>query len=487
MSLTQTLFGRRKSMSAILNEARAIDGDSAAPTLKRTLGPWSLTAIGVAGVIGTGIFVLLGHASAQSAGPAIVLSFVLAGIISTFAAFCYAELASMVPIAGSAYTYVYATLGEIFAWIVGWALVLEYAFGAATVGAGWSGYLADFFKALGHPLSAAWTTPTSEGGIVNLPAIGILILLTLLLIRGTKEGAIVNNILVALKVLVVIFFIIVGAQHVNPANWHPFNPHGFGGISEGAALIFFAYIGFDMLTTAAEESANPGRDLPFAILMTLGVCTVLYILVGTVLTGMVPYTTLNVPAPVSSAMIATGMRWGALVVTVGTLFGLTTVLFVQLFGQARIAFSMGRDGLLPPFLQTVHAKRHTPWIAQLIIGAVVIALSATLKLDALADLVNMGTLFAFVLVAIGVWLIRVREPHLERKFRTPVLPLMSLGTIIGSCYLIITLPQLTKIVFFSWMAVGLIVYFAYSRRNSKWKESALSGNRLAEALAESAS
>jgi APA family basic amino acid/polyamine antiporter len=458
MLLTQTLFGRRKHLSAT------------EPRLKRTLGPFSLTAIGVAGVIGTGIFVLLGHAAAQSAGPAIIISFVLAGVISTFAAFCYAEFASMVPIAGSAYTYAYATLGELFAWIVGWALVLEYAFGAATVGAGWSGYLADLFRALGHPLSRAWTTPTMDGGVANLPAIGILVLLTFLLIRGTKESAAINNVLVALKVLVVIFFIAVGAQHVNTANWHPFSPNGFGGISAGAALIFFAYIGFDMLTTAAEESANPAKDLPLAILLTLGLCTVLYIMVASVLTGMVPYTTLNVPAPVSSAMIATGMHWGALVVTIGTLFGLTTVLFVQLFGQARIAFSMGRDGLLPPFLQAVHPRLHTPWIAQSIIGGIVVVLAATLKLDSLADLVNAGTLFAFILVAIGVWIMRVREPQLKRPFRTPALPLMSIGTIAGSCYLMVTLPSLTKIVFFSWMAAGLVVYFAYGRRNSKWKD-----------------
>lgn len=469
MQFFESLFGRRKSLSAIIAEAKLIEADAGKPALKRTLGPFSLTAIGVAGVIGTGIFVLLGHASAQSAGPAIILSFVLAGIISTFAAFCYAEFAGMVPIAGSAYTYAYATLGEIFAWIVGWALVLEYAFGAATVGAGWSGYLADLFRAIGHPLSKAWTTPTSEGGILNLPAIFILLLLTFMLIRGTKESATINNILVTLKVLVVIFFIIVGAQHVNPANWHPFNPHGFGGISAGAALIFFAYIGFDMLTTAAEESTNPGKDLPFAILMTLGVCTVLYILVAGVLTGMVSYKTLNVPAPVSSAMIATGMHWGAMVVTIGTLFGLTTVLFVQLFGQARIAFSLGRDGLLPPFLQRVHPRLHTPWVAQLIIGGVVVVLSSTLNLDSLADLVNAGTLFAFILVAIGVWVTRVREPELERKFRAPLLPLMSIGTIVGSAYLMITLPILTKVVFFSWMAFGLVIYFTYSRRKSKWK------------------
>jgi APA family basic amino acid/polyamine antiporter len=456
-------------MSAILAEARMVEADAVKPALKRTLGPFSLTAIGVAGVIGTGIFVLLGHAAAQSAGPAIVVSFVMAGVISTFAAFCYAEFASMVPIAGSAYTYAYATLGEIFAWIVGWALVLEYAFGAATVGAGWSGYLADLFRAIGHPVNSAWTRPTADGGIVNLPAIAILVLLTFLLIRGTRESAVINNILVTLKVLVVLFFIIVGAQHVNPANWHPFNPNGFGGISAGAALIFFAYIGFDMLTTAAEESANPGKDLPFAILMTLGVCTILYIFVSRVLTGMVPYTTLNVPAPVSSAMIATGMHWGAMVVTIGTLFGLTTVLFVQLFGQARIAFSLGRDGLLPPFLQTIHARRHTPWVAQAIIGAIVIVLAGTLKLDNLADLVNAGTLFAFILVAIGVWLLRVREPHLERKFRAPLLPLMSTGAVAGSLYLLFTLPALTKTVFFAWMAIGLVIYFAYGRRNSKWQ------------------
>lgn len=469
-SVLQALFGRRKSMAAILAESKLAEGGAGKPALKRTLGPFSLTAIGVAGVIGTGIFVLLGHASAESAGPAIVISFLLAGLISTFAAFCYAEFAGMVPIAGSAYTYAYATMGELFAWIVGWALILEYAFGAATVGAGWSGYLADLFRAIGHPLSPAWTTPTAGGGIINLPAVGILLLLTFMLIRGTKESATVNNILVTLKVLVVIFFIVVGAQHVNPVNWQPFSPHGFGGISAGAALIFFAYIGFDMLTTAAEESANPGKDLPFAILLTLGICTILYILVSRVLTGMVPYTTLNVPAPVSSAMIATGMRWGAMVVTVGTLFGLTTVLFVQLFGQARIAFSLGRDGLLPAFLQTIHPRRQTPWVAQAIIGVVVVVLAATLKLDSLADLVNMGTLFAFILVAIGVWLLRVREPHLERKFRAPLLPLMSLGTIAGSLYLIVTLPQLTKVVFFAWMAAGLLVYFGYSRRNSKWKD-----------------
>ena len=457
---------RRKSIAAIVaDDAVNRTGEH---RLRRTLGPFSLTAIGVAGIIGTGIFVLTGQAAAQYAGPAIVLSFVLAGAVSAFAAFCYAEFASMVPIAGSAYTYAYATLGEFFAWVVGWALMLEYAFGAATVGVGWSGYFADVIKSItGHSLPAAWITPTLSGGIMNLPAVLILALLTVLLIRGTKESAAVNNVLVTLKVLVVLFFIAIGIGHVNTANWHPFSPFGFGGISLGASIIFFAYIGFDMLTTAAEESANPGKDLPFAIIASLVICTVLYIIVSAILTGIVPYQSLNVPAPVSTALLLSGMRAGAAVVSVGAVLGLTTVLFVQLFGQARIMFSLGRDGLLPRFLQTVHPTLRTPWISQLIIGGVVMIISAVVDLDNLAKLVNMGTLFAFILVAIGVWIVRHTEPDVKRPFRSPMLPVMATGAIVGSLFLMSRLPMLTKYVFFGWMAIGLVIYFGYGRSHSK--------------------
>jgi basic amino acid/polyamine antiporter, APA family len=469
-SFTSVLFGRRKSIAAII--AQEASAGTGGPRLRRTLGAFSLTSIGVAGIIGTGIFVLTGQSAAQYAGPAIVISFVLAGFISTFAAFCYAEFASIVPVAGSAYTYAYATLGELFAWVVGWALVLEYAFGAATVGVGWSGYFNDVIKsATGHALPMAWITPTLSGGIMNLPAVCILALLTFMLIRGTKESVTVNNVLVTLKVLVVIFFIIIAIPHIDPANWHPFfpNPAGaiFAGIPVGASVIFFAYIGFDMLTTAAEESANPGKDLPLALILSLLICTVLYIAVSAILTGIVPYTSLNVPAPVSTALLLNGIRWGAMIVSIGAVLGLTTVLFIQLFGQARILFSLGRDGLLPAFLDRIHPRLHTPWVAQLIIGAVVMAISAVVDLDNLAKLVNMGTLFAFTLVAIGVWMLRRSEPDLPRKFRTPALPVMATGTVVGSLFLMLQLPWLTKFVFLGWMAIGLTIYFCYGRSHSK--------------------
>jgi basic amino acid/polyamine antiporter, APA family len=351
-----TALGRLKPIDTILAQ-----GADESHGLKRTMGALGLTALGVGAIVGTGIFVLTGHAAAVNAGPALVISFMVAGLVSVFAALCYAELASTVPIAGSAYTYTYATLGEFVAWIIGWDLILEYAVGAATVSVGWSAYFCDFLKsAFGVQFPAALHAAPGAGGFIDLPAMVIVFLVSALLIRGTGESNMVNQIIVAVKLAIVAFFIIVGVGHVNPANWHPFAPFGTVGIFGGAAIIFFAYIGFDMVSTSAEECRNPKKDLPIGILGSLVLCTLLYIAVTAVLTGMVNYKLLNVASPVSFAMIHVGLNWAAAIISVGAIAGLTTVLLALLFGQSRIFFAMSRDGLLPAIFSRVHPKTRRP-------------------------------------------------------------------------------------------------------------------------------
>jgi APA family basic amino acid/polyamine antiporter len=433
-------LGRLKPIDTILAQ-----GDDESHGLKRTMGALGLTAMGVGAIVGTGIFVLTGHAAAVNAGPALVISFVVAGIVSVFAALCYAELASTVPIAGSAYTYTYATLGEFIAWIIGWDLILEYAVGAATVSVGWSAYFCDFLKsAFGVQFPAALHAAPGAGGVVDLPAMVIVFLVSALLIRGTGESNVVNQVIVAVKLAIVAFFIIVGAGHVQPANWHPFAPFGVAGIFGGAAIIFFAYIGFDMVSTSAEECRNPKKDLPIGILGSLVLCTLLYIAVTAVLTGMVKYTQLNVASPVSFAMIAAGLNWAAAIISVGAIAGLTTVLLALLFGQSRIFFAMSRDGLLPPIFSQVHPKTRTPWISSVIIGIVA----------------------AFVLVSVGVIVLRRSQPHLARGFRVPGIPLVPILSILGALFLMANLPLETWIRFVVWLLIGLAVYYFYGRRKS---------------------
>jgi APA family basic amino acid/polyamine antiporter len=462
------LFERRKPVEAIIADSRAA-GEGDAHQLKRAMGVWGITALGIGAIVGTGIFVLTGHAAATSAGPGIVISFVIAGIVSALAALCYAELASTVPVSGSAYTYVYATLGEFIAWIVGWGLILEYALGAATVAIGWSGYFGDFLHAtFGLTIPRAYSTNPFEGGVANVPAAVIILLISFLLIRGTQESNTVNKVIVCVKLAVVAFFIFIGIGHVNPANWHPFAPFGIKGIVNGAGLVFFAYIGFDAVSTSAEEVKNPERDLPRGIIGSLAVCTVLYILVSGILTGILPYSELNVASPVSYSLIKIGLGWAGAIVAVGAIAGLTTVLLVMLYGQSRVFFAMSRDGLLPAVFSKVHPTFRTPYLSSALIGIVVAVVAAVAELDVVADLVNIGTLAAFALVSIGVVVLRRRSPDLKRGFRVPFSPVVPIVSAVAAVALIFNgLPLRTIEAYVIWLVIGLGVYFGYSRRNSK--------------------
>ncbi|GHO82872.1 amino acid permease [Dictyobacter formicarum] len=454
---------RVKPVDVILKQ-----GGETERSLKRTLGPLSITAMGIGAIVGTGIFVLTGVAAAKYAGPGLILSFIVAGIASGLAAICYAEFASSVPIAGSAYTYSYATLGELIAWIIGWDLVLEYAVGAAAVSIGWSGYFTDLLKSLfGITIPQALTASPFSGGIINLPAVLIILLITALLVIGTSESSRFNNIMVAIKLAVIIFFIVIGAFHLNPTNWHPFLAFGPGGIFRGASIIFFAYIGFDQISTSAEEARNPSRDLPLGILWSLTICTLLYILVTAVLTGMVSYKQLDVPSPVSRALILIGLNTAGSIISIGAICGLTTVLLVLLYGQSRIFFSMARDGLLPAFFSRIHPRFKTPYLSSILIGIIVAAVAGLTPIDVVAELTNIGTLTAFVLVSAAVLILRRTQPDLRRAFRVPFVPLIPILSILASLTLIVSLPLVTILRFLIWLVLGLIVYFVYSRRSSK--------------------
>jgi APA family basic amino acid/polyamine antiporter len=371
-----------------------------------------------------------------------------------------------VPISGSAYTYSYATLGELVAWIIGWDLILEYAVGAAAVSIGWSGYFVDLLKSIGITIPKAFATSPFSGGIINLPAVIIILLITGLLILGTSESARVNSIIVIIKLLVIVFFLVIGFGHINAANWSPFLPFGVGGIFRGASIIFFAYIGFDQISTSAEEARNPARDLPIGIFVSLLVCTVLYILVTLVLTGVVSYTKLNVASPVSHALILLGLNAAGSVISVGAIAGLTTVLLVLLFGQSRIFFSMSRDGLLPGLFSRVHLRFRTPYLSTLLVGIVVAAVAGLTPIDVVAELTNIGTLAAFVLVAAAVLILRRTQPNLRRGYRVPFVPVIPILSIIASFVLIVSLPWITLVRFVVWLAIGLVIYFVYSRRSS---------------------
>ena len=493
---------RIKPMSMLSKEA----GEQGEHTLKRSLGPLNLVTLGIGAIIGAGIFVLTGQAAAKHAGPAVALSFVLAGITCAFAGLCYAEFASIIPIAGSAYTYGYATLGEFVAWIIGWDLGLEYGFGAATVASGWSGYFNSLLQQLNITIPPRFTaTPgtvlvyfhdrwlplaslppgTVSAGLphvalFNLVAILAILAITTVLVIGIKESANLNTAIVFIKLSVVGIFIVLGAWFLlhHPekaiANWHPFIPpsdgHGnFGlkGIATGAASIFFAYIGFDAVSTAAQEAKNPQKDMPMGILGSLVICTILYIVVSTILTGLVNYHSLNVADPVALGIDATGVSWGSLLVKIGAVFGLATVMLVMLLGQSRVFFSMSRDGLLPKWASAIHPRFRTPWISTIAVGAVVAFLPAFLPVDRLAELVNIGTLLAFTIVCAGVWILRVRHPDLHRPFKTPFVPLVPILGIVTAVYLMCNLPLITWAVMISWLLVGLVIYFTYSIKHSK--------------------
>jgi APA family basic amino acid/polyamine antiporter len=490
-------------MSMLTEEASEV-GEN---TLKRTLSALNLITLGIGAVIGAGIFTLTGQAAALHAGPAVALSFVVAGITCAFAGLCYAEFASIIPIAGSAYTYGYATLGELAAWIIGWDLTLEYAFGASTVASGWAAYFNSLLQQLGIVFPPSLTTTTGNvlvkyqgiwidrmslppgvsdaglphvTGLFNLIAVLAVLAITTILVIGIKESANFNSAIVIVKLAIVGIFLAVGGFYllhhpgVASANWHPFVPppdghgnFGWAGIPVAAASIFFAYIGFDAVSTAAQEAKNPQRDMPIGILGSLVVCTILYILVSLVLTGLVSYKTLNVAAPVALAIDATGVGWGSMLVKIGAVFGLATVMLVMLLGQSRVFYSMSRDGLLPKWASAIHPKFRTPWITTIVFGCFAAIMPAFLPINKLAELVNIGTLLAFTIVCAGVWILRVRHPEMERPFKTPLVPLVPILGILSAVYLMTQLARITWTVMILWLLVGLVIYFGYAIKHSK--------------------
>lgn len=438
--------------------------------LAKVLGPFDLVLMGIGAIVGTGIFVLTGT-GALTAGPALSLSFVVAAVACCFAALCYAEFASTVPVAGSIYTYSYATLGELAAWMIGWDLLLEYGLAAAAVSVGWSGYFQSLLAGFGITLPAALTAaPGALPGVttfINLPALVIMLLLTAMLGWGVRESARLNNIMVAIKVGVVLLFIIFGARHVQPANWQPYMPFGYHGMLSAAALVFFAFIGFDAVTSAAEEVKKPSRDLPIGIIGSLAVCAVLYVVVSAIMTGIVPYQKfLGVDHPVSLALQYAGENWIAGFVDLGAILGMTTVILVMAFGQTRIIFAMSRDGLLPKRLSTVHPRFHTPFFATWLVGIVFGLIAAVIPLNILAELINIGTLAAFTMVSIAVVVLRKRRPDLPRAFRCPGVPYVPALAVILCVGLMTFLSWVTWVAFTIWLVIGLVIYFGYARRRS---------------------
>ena len=491
-----------KSMERLMEEMR---GEN---RLRRILGPVQLTSLGVGAIIGTGIFVLTGQAAHDKTGPALMLSFVSAGIACIFAALCYAEFASMGPVAGSAYTYAYATLGELFAWIIGWDLILEYAVGSATVAHGWSHYFQDFIGILGLKIPHVFSTApfdydpklghfVSTGTVLDLPAIIITIIVTVILVKGIRESASFNATMVIVKLIIVFFVIIVGAFYVNPANWKPFAPFGLTGVSffgktlfgqtgaggeplgmlAGAATIFFAYIGFDSVSTHAEEAKNPKRDVPIGIVTSLVLCTVLYIAVAAVLTGMVPYNKINIDAPVSDAFRQVGLPWAQFLISLGAIAGITSVLLVMMLSQPRVILAMARDGLVPrSFFGAIHERFRTPWKATILTGIFVATLGAFLPLRVLAELVNIGTLFAFVVVCAAVLIMRRTNPKAPRPFKAPFVPLTPILGILTCTLLMFSLPAENWWRLIIWLAIGFFIYFGYGRHHSVLQQARARGD-----------
>jgi APA family basic amino acid/polyamine antiporter len=435
-------------------------------SLSKVLGPLDLTLMGIGAIIGAGIFVLTGIAAATQAGPAIVLSFVISGMACAFSALSYAELAASIGGCGSAYGYAYAGLGEFVAWIIGWDLILEYGVATSAVAIGWSGYFNNALAAMGLPLPDYFLHGPAEGGIINLPAASIILALGVLLAIGVRTSARFNAAMVFIKLLAIAIFVGVALSRVQASNWLPFLPYGWTGVMHGAALIFFAYIGFDAVSTAAEEARNPQRDLPIGILASLAVCTFVYMLVAALLTGIVPYQSLNVPSPVADALLRIGYHWASALIAVGAIAGLTTVMLVLYYGLTRIFLAMSRDGLLPPVFATVHARSRTPVRVILVAGVFMAAVAGFTPIHDVAELVNIGTLAAFVLVCIGVVVLRVTKPDMPRPFRTPMTPIVPLLGVAFCLYLMASLPALTWLRFVIWMAVGMVVYFTYSQAHS---------------------
>ena len=471
---------RKKSLSFLLDEANSDTG------LKRALTAKNLIALGVGAIIGAGIFVITGTAAANHAGPAIILSFILSGFGCVFAGLCYAEFASMIPIAGSAYTYSYATLGEFFAWIIGWDLILEYLFASSAVAVGWSEYLVSFLKDLGiiipdkmcqapfnHIPGEGWI---QTGSLINFPAVALIVLMTVLLVIGIKESSRINNIIVFIKVIVILLFVGFGISHIDTGNWTPFIPentgkfgeYGISGIFAGAGVIFFAYIGFDALSTAAQETKRPHRDLPIGILGSLAISSVLYIAVAAVITGIVYYKDLNVAAPIAVAIDRAGdsLNWLSPLIKIGALAGLSSVVLVMLMGQPRIFFSMAKDGLLPKSFSKVHPKFRTPYLTIIITGIVSATIAGLFPIGLLGQLVSIGTLLAFVIVCASVIILRKKSPETHRPFRTPFVPWVPFAGIILCLSQMIALPIDTWYRLFIWMTIGMVIYFVYSKKNS---------------------
>lgn len=458
--MTKKIF-RTKSINEFISETQKEGG------MEKVLGTFGLTMLGIGCIIGTGIFVLTGVAAADYSGPALVISFVIAAIACACAALCYSEFAAMVPVAGSAYTYGYIALGEFWAWVIGWDLILEYAFAIGAVAIGWSGYFANIMTNLGFALPVALVKAPYEGGIINLPAMAIIALVTWINIMGVRQSSAVNNVIVAIKLVVVLLFIALGFGHVNPANWEPFMPYGWSGVFSGASVIFFAYIGFDAVSTAAEEVKNPQKDLPRGIILSLVICTVLYIIVSGILTGMVPYLDFKgQAAPVAFALQQVGYHWGAAVVSVGAICGLTSVLLVMLFGQSRILFVMSRDGLLPGVFGHIHQKYKTPARSSLIIGVITAIVAGFLPIGLVAELTNIGTLCAFMIVAAAIIVLRKKAPDRPRAFKCPFVPLVPILAIVFCGILIWMLPEVTQIRFIIWLILGMFIYFGYSYNHS---------------------
>jgi len=471
-----------KPLSILLNEA-----SDEKHSLKRALTALNLTMLGVGGIIGAGIFVLTGQAAAQYAGPAIVLSFIFSAIACAFAGLCYAEFASMIPIAGSAYTYAYATMGEFFAWVIGWDLVLEYLFGASTVAVGWSGYVVSFFKDWGVHLPAALAQSPliyeaasgwhRTGAVINFPAVFIVAIITTLLVVGIKESANFNNVIVITKVCVVLLFIAFGIKFVHPENWVPFIPpndgafghYGWSGILRGAGVIFFAYIGFDAISTAAQEAKNPQKDMPIGILGSLAVCSVLYVLVALVLTGIVKYDKLLVPDPMAVGVdtAGAGLFWLRPIIKLGAIAGLSSVILVMLMGQPRVFYAMAKDGLLPEGFAAVHPRFRTHYVTTILTGVVAAAFAGFFPIGILGEMVSIGTLFAFAIVCAGIIILRRTQPDAHRPFRTPFVPWVPALGVVTAVGQMAGLPLGTWLRLIIWMAIGLGVYWRYGRHHSK--------------------
>jgi APA family basic amino acid/polyamine antiporter len=468
---------RTKPLAALMG-----DTTSEAQRLRRALGPWDLVALGIGCILGVGIFVLPGVEAANHAGPGIILSFAIAAAACACAALCYAELAAMIPVSGSAYTYGYATLGELPAWIIGWDLILEYMVGACLVSIGWSAYFVNLFDNMLRPWGLAlpksltsapldWSDAThrfvTTGSWINLPAVVVLAVLTALLVRGIRESSNVNVTIVIVKLAVILFFVLLAVWYVNPGNWQPFMPFGFKGVMTAAAIVFLAYVGFDAVSTAAEEAINPQRDMPIGIMGSLAVATVLYIAVSAIMTGVVPYTKLGVADPVALVLNELHMPWASIIVSLGAIAGITSVLLVLLLGQPRILFAMSRDGLLPARLSRVHPRFHTPHVTTIATGIIVAVGAALLPIRVVAELCSIGTLFAFVIVCAGVIVLRFTRPELARPFRVPLFPLLPGLGIVLCGYLMVSLPGTAWERFVVWLVIGLVIYFAYSRRSSR--------------------